>query len=86
MLIMITPCIFRHSFNTNIAQFNFQARGIAVLRGGNICVNCAGFNGSSRIGIFSPDGRIVSSFGENAIGASSAMTVDNMDRITVIDR
>jgi len=76
----------RHAFPTSMPGFNFQARGIAVLRNGNLCVNCSGFNGTSRIGIFTQEGRIVNSFGPGITGSSSAMAVDNMDRITVIDR
>lgn len=76
----------KHSFPTTLPQYEYSARGIAVLRGGNICVNCVGFDGTSRIGIFTPDGQLVNSFGPGLIGQSLAMTVDQTDRITVIDR
>ena len=57
-----------------------------MLRGGNICVNCVGFDGTSKIGIFTPDGQLVNSFGPGLIGQSLAMTVDPTDRIVVADR
>ncbi|XP_076825419.1 E3 ubiquitin-protein ligase TRIM32-like isoform X2 [Clavelina lepadiformis] len=75
-----------HAFPSNMAGFKFQARGISVLRNGNLCINCVGFDGTSRIGIFTPEGRVVSNFGQGTIGSSCAMTVDSMDRITVMDR
>ncbi|XP_039267090.2 uncharacterized protein LOC120342366 [Styela clava] len=75
-----------HSFTTTMPQYDFQARGISVLRGGNICVNCVGFDGTSRIGIFTKEGQLIRHFGQGEIGSSSAITVDSMDRISVVDR
>lgn len=69
-----------------MAGFQFQPRGIGILRNGNICLNCVGFEGVSRIGIFSPEGRVISYFGPGVIGSACAMTVDNTDRITIMDR
>ena len=83
-LMIVLKC--RHAFPSNMAGFKFQARGISVLRNGNLCINCVGFDGTSRIGIFTPEGRVVSNFGQGTIGSSCAMTVDSMDRITVMDR
>ena len=67
-------------------NYNFQPRGIYVLKDGNICVNCIGFDGTSRIGIFSPDGRLIKTVGENFLGSVCAITVDNLDRISIMDR
>lgn len=76
----------RSSFPTTMDNFKFQAQGIQVFRDGNMCINCVGFDGTSRIGIFTPEGRKVHSFGSGVIGSTSAIAVDAMDRITVIDR
>nr|XP_002126969.1 tripartite motif-containing protein 3-like [Ciona intestinalis] len=75
-----------HSFETNIAGFNFQARGIHILRNGDLCVNCVGYNGTSKVAIFSPEGQTISHFGPGVFGSTSAMAVDEMDRISVVDR
>lgn len=76
----------KHSFSMTMPQYDYSARGIAVLRDGKLCVNCVGYDGTSRIGIFTPDGQLSHTFGPGLIGQSLAMTVDQMDRIIVVDR
>lgn len=76
----------RFSIPANIEKYKFQPRGIHVLRDGNLCVNCSGFDGTSKIGIFTPDGRLINTVGENFLGSICAMTVDGLDRISLMDR